>query len=70
MIQEIMQQKNISIYRLAKTTGIPYTTVNDICNGRAHLGRCSAETVYRLAKGLGVSMESLLESCLNSRVSF
>ncbi len=55
-----MKEKNISIYRLAKSSGIPYTTLNDICNGRTHLEQCSAKTVRRLAVALDVSMETLL----------
>lgn len=70
MIQTIMQQKGMSQYRLSKTSGIPYATVNDICNGRARLEKCSAETVYRLSQALDISMEALMESCLHKRSSF
>ena len=30
-----MARQNLSIYRLAKTSGVPYATLNDICNGKA-----------------------------------
>ena len=69
-VNEIMKRKSISMYRLAKDSGIPYTTVNDICSGRARLEKCSAETIYRVSKVLGVSMESLIEPCLEERPSF
>lgn len=69
-IQNALKQKNISIYRLAKESGLPYATVNDICNGKAQLEKCSAETVYRLAQALDVSMEELLAPCFLHRVSF
>lgn len=49
-------------YRLAKQTGIPHATLSDICSGKTKLERCSAETVYKLAKTLGVTMELLAES--------
>lgn len=70
MIQTIMQQKGMSQYRLSKTSGIPYTTVHDICSGRAQLEKCSAETVYKLAQALDISMETLLEPCFQQRSSF
>lgn len=70
MIQELMRQKGMTMYRLSKNSGVPYTTVNDICSGRAQLEKCSAETVYRLSRELGVSMEMLLEPRLNSRIHF
>ena len=65
-----MARQNLSIYRLAKTSGVPYATLNDICNGKAKLEKCSAETVYRLARALNVSMEVLLAPYLTKRSSF
>ena len=49
---------------------MPYATVNDICNGRAQLEKCSAETIYRLASALEVSMEDLLAPCFIKRSTF
>ena len=69
-IQSALKQRNMSIYRLAKMSEIPYATVNDICNGKAQLEKCSAETIYRLAHALDVSMEDLLAPCFLKRSSF
>ena len=69
-IQDALKQKNMSIYRLAKASEVPYATVNDICNGKAQLEKCSAETLYRLARALDVSMEELLAPCFLKRSSF
>ena len=70
MLNQIMECKNISRYRLSKNSDIPYTTLTDILSGKAELKKCSAETVYKLAKVLGVSMEELLEPCFAKRTSF
>lgn len=70
IVNEIMQSRNITKYRLSKDSGVPYTTVNDICSGRAQLEKCSAETIYKIARALDVSMESLLEPCFVKRSSF
>ena len=70
IVNEIMQSRSISRYRLSKSSGVPYTTVNDICTGKAQLEKCSAETIYRIAKALEVSMESLLEPRFVKRSSF
>jgi plasmid maintenance system antidote protein VapI len=59
-IQDALKQKRMSIYRLAKTSEVPYATVNDICNGKAQLEKCSAETIYRIAHALDITMEELL----------
>lgn len=69
-INELMEEKNITKYRLSKNSGIPYTTINDICSGRAQLEKCSAETIYHISKELGVSMESLIEPHLEKRMDF
>jgi len=69
-IQDAIQKKNMSIYCLAKKSGVPYATVNDICNGKAQLEKCSAETIYRLARALDITMEELLAPCFFRRSSF
>lgn len=69
-LQDILKEKNMSIYRLSKRSGVPYATVNDVCNGKAKLEKCSAETVYRLARALDISMEELLAPCFLKRGSF
>lgn len=65
-INELLVQQNMSKYRLAKLSGLPQTTVIDICNGKTSLLKCTAETLYRIAKTLNVSMESLLETAFNT----
>ncbi|MCR5056228.1 MAG: helix-turn-helix transcriptional regulator [Clostridia bacterium] len=69
-INEIMQQKHLSKYRVAKNSGIPYMTLNDICNGKTRLDKCSADTVYKLAKELDVTMEDLLNPVMIPRPAF
>lgn len=70
LITELMQKRNLTKYRLSKNSGIPYTTLSDIISGKAQLEKCSAETIYKLSKELGVSMEELLAPCFTRRCSF
>lgn len=69
-IRDVLKNRNMSIYRLAKESNVPYATVNDIVNAKAQLEKCSAETVYRLAHTLQISMEELLAPCFLKRPSF
>ena len=69
-IRERLKEKKMTVYRLAKTSELPYATVNDNCSNKAQLEKCSAETVYRIASALDVSMEELLEPCFLKRSSF
>ena len=59
MLNEIMDQNNITTYALAKKTGIPYSTLSDIVSGKTDIQDVSATVLYKLSQGLGVSMESL-----------
>ena len=69
-MKELLKERDITVYRLAKDSGVPYATVNDICNGKTRLEKCSAETIYKLAKALKVTMETLLEPYVVERCSF
>lgn len=69
-LNALMKQKNMSMYRLAKVSEVPYATINDICNKKAQLEKCAAETIYKIAKALNVSMETLLEPCFEKRCTF
>ena len=69
-INTMLARKGMTKYRLAKTSGVPQTTVIDICSGKANIKNCSGETIYKLAKALDVSMESLIADSLEYRPSF
>ena len=59
-VNYLVAKKQISKYNLSKSTGIPYSTISDICNGKTTLENCNAKTVYELSKFFDVSMEDLL----------
>ena len=62
LINEQLEKQNLTKYRLSRESGVPQATINDICSGKADLEKCSAGTLYRLAKVLGISIEDILES--------
>lgn len=66
-INQIINDRGITKYRLAKLSGVPHATLNDICNGKTKIEKCSAETIYKLAQVLSVSMESLIENSIKIR---
>ena len=61
MIEDLLARRGMTKYRLAVLSGVPHATLNDICSGKTKLEKCSAETVYKLAKILNVPMELLTE---------
>ena len=60
-LQELLDQRQISKYHLSKLSGVPKTTIMDICAGRSDIERCSAKTVQQLAKALDCTMEDIIE---------
>jgi DNA-binding Xre family transcriptional regulator len=67
---DMLIQKNITKYRLSKTSGVPFTTVSEITTGKTNIKNCTGETLYRLAKALDVTMEDLLTGSMEYRQSF
>lgn len=59
-INDILNEKGITKYRLSMLSGVPHSTLNNICSGQAHIEKCSAETLYKLAQVLQVTMEELI----------
>lgn len=60
-LKELLAERNMSQYRLAKESGVPKTTIVDLCSGKTSVEKCSVYTIYRICKVLGVSMESFVE---------
>jgi len=69
-INELLKQKKITKYRLSKSSGVPQATVSDICGGKTKIDKCSADTIYKLAKTLDVTMESLIGDAMEHRAEF
>lgn len=67
---QIMQNKNISAYRLSKDSNVPYMTINDLINHKTTLPKCNAETIYKIAKALNTSVEKLIEPYMRARPAF
>ncbi len=58
--QMFLDQKKMSKYHLSKISGVPKTTIMDICAGRSDIDRCSAKTVQQLARALDCTMEDIM----------
>ena len=70
MLAQLLKEKNITMYRLSRMSGVPYTTVSDICSGKTRIEKSSAETVYKLSQALAIPMENLLAPHIEYRSSF
>ena len=68
-INKLLQEKGLTKYRLSVLSGVPHATLSELCNGKTSIGKCSVETIYKLAKALDVSMETLVEDAFKPKPS-
>ncbi|MDR1409773.1 MAG: helix-turn-helix transcriptional regulator [Oscillospiraceae bacterium] len=69
-VNDLLQEKKMTKYRLSKISGVPFATISDIGTGKARIEKCAADTLYKLAKALDVTMEALVAERLEYRSSF
>jgi DNA-binding Xre family transcriptional regulator len=69
-INDLLEQKQMSKYKLSKVSGVPFTTVSEITTGKTKIKNCTGENLYRLAKALDVTVEDLLSDSMEYRPSF
>ena len=60
-MQSMLREKNMSMYRLSQISGVPKTTVIDICSGKSDIEGCTAKTVLLRSRALGCTMEELMQ---------
>lgn len=65
MLKEYLQAKNISIYSLSKNSGIPYSTLNDLVNGKVDIDNCKISILTKLSKTLGLSLDNIYKLCIS-----
>lgn len=72
LLAMLLDKQGLSAHQCSKMSDIPYTTLLELIKGKTSIEKCSAETLYKLAKTLGVSMEHLFEQAAvpSKRVAF
>ncbi len=70
IITNYLEQTKTNKHQLSKKSGIPYTTICDICTGKTPLNKCSAENIYKLSKATGISCDDIIASACSGHVDF
>ena len=68
--KDLLLEKNITGYALSKTTGIPYTTINDLMNGRTIIQNISLKHAIAISKCLNIDLITLSKIETTSFVEF
>lgn len=59
-LQKLLEEQKMTMYHLSKISGVPKTTIIDICSGKSEIARCSAKTIWQIAKALNRTMEEIM----------
>lgn len=70
MLKELIQEKNMSIYKVCKVSNIPYSTLLDLVNSKTSMLNCSVKTVLGIANALNVTVDEIIRNCVEHRLSF
>ena len=60
-LESVMERKGLTRYQLAKISGIPWSTLSNICTGKTDFAQCTVGTVRKLANALDLTLEETLD---------
>lgn len=64
MLKEFIKEQNISIYKLAKLSHVPYSTLNDLVNYKLSVENIRAGQLKSIADALHVDLDNLYNMCI------
>ena len=67
MLDEFLKSKGYTVYRAAKESGLPYTTLNELVLGKKSLENCSVKTVAALAGLFKMPIDLFLKEAFAAR---
>lgn len=70
MLRLILEEKNITLYRLEKESHISHATLSDLYNEKYNVCNSSADLIYKLSKVLNMSMNELYELLTYKRLKY
>ena len=47
VINDLLREQKISSYKLSKISGVPQTTISDICNSKVDIENCNVSPMYK-----------------------
>lgn len=70
MFKEFLTENNISVYKLSKNSGVPYSTLNDLVNLKLPVENIRAGQLKSIANVLDIKMEELYDLCEYEKTVF
>lgn len=69
-LQKLLDDRNMSVYRLSQLTDIPYSTLNDLKNNKKQIEDCSVRIVIRLSEIFHMTTDEIIFHLETQRPSF
>ena len=69
MLRDYVNRSGKSIYALARDCGIPYSTLNDLVNGKVDVDNCKVSLIRSLAVYFGISMDEAYAVCAGEKLT-
>ena len=57
MLKDYMKNNGISVYSLSRKSGVPYSTLNDLVNGKVNIESCKVGLLCALSAALRLSLD-------------
>ena len=70
MLKLYIESKGLSLYQCSKLSGVPYATLNELCNHKSSIEKCNVGTIYKICKALDISVDEFLDNCFEPRIDF
>ena len=65
MLKDYFESFGRSVYSIARDSKVPYSTLNDLANGKVRVSECKAGMIRKVADTLGISMDELYSRAEN-----
>ena len=63
MLKKYLKEQGKTIYALSRESGVAYSTLNDLANGKVEIEQCKVSLLRRMSAALGVSLEECIRIC-------
>ena len=67
MLKDYLSGIGKSIYALSKESGVAYSTLNDLANGKVEIESCKVGLLVAIADALGLSLDEAVQVCRPGR---
>lgn len=69
MLKEYLKKINKSIYALSKESGVAYSTLNDLANGKVDINQCKVSLLRALSLALDLTLDEVIGICISEEIA-